>query len=367
MATKIANIVPAHAIHPGEVLKDELYARDIKQKDFAELTGIQPSQLNEIINKKRGINAEHALLIGKALEMDSQLWLNLQTNYDLDLARVNEKIQAKLSDIEMWQQIRAFVPEKYLRRLGYFHGNLREDVNILKSIYHIDNLGQLQGALVAMNHARLRKSQNLDFDPKNLFAWLKILDFEAGQIEVPPFKKESESQLIDLLRDAIWKNKDTVQTVKQILESHGIKMIILENPEKCPIDGCAFWNGESPAIGLTMRHNRIDNFAFTLFHELGHIFLHLANNRLAEFVDFDLDSTADQGLEEERQADNFAKDILINPELWLAFLKSPDKFQEKAMINMARKAKTHPAIIKGRLSHELQNYRIKTRFNHNLN
>jgi HTH-type transcriptional regulator/antitoxin HigA len=48
MAIKIEKLTPANVVHPGEILKDELEERQIKQKEFAELTGIQPSQLNEI-------------------------------------------------------------------------------------------------------------------------------------------------------------------------------------------------------------------------------------------------------------------------------------------------------------------------------
>ena len=71
---KTKQIAPAKAIHPGEILKDELDAREISQKEFAIKLGIQPTQLNEIIKGKRGITAEHAVLIGKALEMEPIIW-----------------------------------------------------------------------------------------------------------------------------------------------------------------------------------------------------------------------------------------------------------------------------------------------------
>ncbi|MBO9200613.1 MULTISPECIES: HigA family addiction module antitoxin [Niastella] len=88
MFIKLSSLTPAYAIHPGELLKDELEARGIKQKDFSELIGVQPSQLNEIINGKRGIDAEMALLFDKALNMDASIWMNLQKYYEDDLARI---------------------------------------------------------------------------------------------------------------------------------------------------------------------------------------------------------------------------------------------------------------------------------------
>lgn len=84
---KTSDITPAKAIHPGEILLDELEAREISQKDFAIKLGIQPTQLNEIIKGKRGITAEHAVLISKGLNMEPMIWQNLQKLYELDLEK----------------------------------------------------------------------------------------------------------------------------------------------------------------------------------------------------------------------------------------------------------------------------------------
>jgi HTH-type transcriptional regulator/antitoxin HigA len=87
----IKELVPARAVHPGELLRDVLKAKHYTQKRFAEMTGIQPTQLNEVINEKRGINAEMALKIGDALKMDAIIWAKFQMTYELDLARIKQK------------------------------------------------------------------------------------------------------------------------------------------------------------------------------------------------------------------------------------------------------------------------------------
>ena len=99
MATNIKELTPAIATHPGEILKDELKDREIKQKDFALLIDLPQTQLNEIINGKRRMNADIALVIGEALKMDASLWLNLQNNYDLDLAKINEKNSIRIGTV----------------------------------------------------------------------------------------------------------------------------------------------------------------------------------------------------------------------------------------------------------------------------
>ena len=119
MSIKLKDLTPSIAIHPGELLKDELESRGIKQKEFAEIIGIQVTQLNEIINRKRGLNAELALLIGKALKMDVSIWINAQNNYELDLAKINKKIQQRLQTIDQWLLIQQHIPEKFYKKSGY--------------------------------------------------------------------------------------------------------------------------------------------------------------------------------------------------------------------------------------------------------
>lgn len=66
MATKSNRLVPARAIHPGEVLREELLERGIKQKDFARTIGVQPTHLNEFIKGKRNLNEGLTYQIGKS-------------------------------------------------------------------------------------------------------------------------------------------------------------------------------------------------------------------------------------------------------------------------------------------------------------
>lgn len=366
MSIKLSNLTPSIAIHPGELLKDELESRGIKQKEFSELIGVQATQLNEIINKKRGINAEMALLFGKALNMDAMIWINIQNNYELDLAKINEKIQKRLFAIEQWQQIQQSIPEKFLKKKGYLKGNPIHDIDAIKIIYNLNNIEQLSNLDTETSYFKFRKSSKILIDNTSLITWTKLVNYEASKIKVAKFNKQNINTLVTKLKDVFWKNKNTISKTKDILSEFGIKLIILENPEKCPIDGYTFWDKSNPAIGLTLTHNRIDNFAFTLFHELGHVFLHVQNNKSTAFVDLESDDISKEQNKEENEADSFANDHLINPENWKEFFKSSNNTQEKSIIYLAKKEKIHPAIIKSRLSYELNNYRIKAHIDHTI-
>ena len=82
----IANTLTAfEPLHPGEVLREELAERGITQTQLAKRMGISVSLLNEIINGKRDISAEYALLLEAALGIDADFWLNMQRSYDIEI------------------------------------------------------------------------------------------------------------------------------------------------------------------------------------------------------------------------------------------------------------------------------------------
>jgi antitoxin HigA-1 len=74
-------------LHPGEVLGDELEAREITRKDFAALINMQPPHLSDLIKGKRHISAKLALKLEKHLDIDAGFWLRLQNCYDLTIAK----------------------------------------------------------------------------------------------------------------------------------------------------------------------------------------------------------------------------------------------------------------------------------------
>lgn len=90
------NLTPFIPVHPGTVLRDELRARGISQRRFASLMGLPPSQLNEIINGKRPLSAEHALMIEALLDISAVPLLRMQTDYNLQVARSDKPIMEKV-------------------------------------------------------------------------------------------------------------------------------------------------------------------------------------------------------------------------------------------------------------------------------
>ena len=88
----------AGAVHPGSILKDELRERKISQKEFAASIGMQASHLSALIHGVRNITADIAQRLEKALDIPAYIWMNLQSQYQLEKARLAKKEEsAKVS------------------------------------------------------------------------------------------------------------------------------------------------------------------------------------------------------------------------------------------------------------------------------
>lgn len=93
------NLIPYEPTHPGEALKEELEARGISQRKFAGIVGIQYTALNEIANGKRPISTDFAIMLEAALGIEAIFWINMQTRYNMQIARKDSKLLSVLERI----------------------------------------------------------------------------------------------------------------------------------------------------------------------------------------------------------------------------------------------------------------------------
>ena len=87
-------------VHPGEILLDEfLKPMELSQYRLAKDIGVQPTRINQIVKGKAGVSADTALRLGKYFQMSAQFWLNLQTRYELEVARdkIGDRLDKEVS------------------------------------------------------------------------------------------------------------------------------------------------------------------------------------------------------------------------------------------------------------------------------
>jgi addiction module HigA family antidote len=76
-----------HAVHPGEVLKEELAELGVSQTELARQIDVPPNRMSQIINGKRAVTGDTALRLGHWFKTDPQFWMNLQAQFDLIAAQ----------------------------------------------------------------------------------------------------------------------------------------------------------------------------------------------------------------------------------------------------------------------------------------
>lgn len=92
------------AIHPGEILKEELDFLSISGADLARALDVTPNRVSQILSGKRAISADTALRLGYWLGTGPEFWLNLQRQYELRLIeqtdgpRIREQVTPLVRD-----------------------------------------------------------------------------------------------------------------------------------------------------------------------------------------------------------------------------------------------------------------------------
>lgn len=330
-----------HPPHPGQMLANHLKKNKIKQAALASQLDIAPSHLNEILKEKRTISADLAILLEVVIpEITAEKWIEAQLNYQLSLARQNEENRQKVTNLQRWKQKMAELSSDrltLLKKADIIKGNSpTHDLPILEKIY----VGKEASGYY-------RKSDKHQFNDIQADTWKSIVKYRSQEIiMVTKFDISCQKSLIENLRKA-FSSTNIIGNTNSILSQFGIKLVIQPKFPKMPVDGYTFWIGDNPTIGLTLRYKRIDNFAFNIMHELGHIFLHLKSPSEKEFIDGG--EIENETLE--NQANEFAKNQLIPTDKFEHF-KNQSEFDDYHMKSFAESINIHPAIVRGRLCFE---------------
>lgn len=354
-------IIPAYAIHPGEILQDELEARGITQLDLAKGIGLEPSHINELIKGKRDMNAAIASRLSAFLDEgpDEMFWLNLQNQYDLDNQAIAER--AIQQAIKHNKNLKRILPAAFLTLVKEAcNADITQLQDVVLDIFGCEQPDELPSKIEAGEaamHLHYRKSEKHHTDEQMLYLWTALAQYKAkAETPVVPFSADKEIPLLAELQRALQKNQHTLVSIKDILASYGIIFLHLPKAGQVPVDGISFMKENNPCIVITLRHKQIDRFAFTLFHELGHVFLHLNRHPDRSFIT----SAFNKEDNTEAEANQYAANHLISPSVWESFNAHYPSPQDQDFHAFGQQAGIHPRILLGRYCFENKRYRIKS-------
>ena len=349
-------------IHPGMVLKEDMEAKGLSNKEFASTIGMPASVLSDLINGKRNITPDIAVLLESTIGRDAAYWLALQAARDIEVAKEKEDFKRKQQDIETWKAIQNYCNVHILEKniQGGLGKNTREKIDTVFSFFGVTDTQTLRAKFLQdVDPAYFRKSEKLTNDPINLFTW-KYLAFAASERVAHPssqFSEDHMDELIKKIKSVLYANSDTRAHLTKVLGEYGVKFVILPNQPGTHVDGFSFWKGEWPTITLTLRGQKLDILAFTLMHEICHVYRHLCrDDKEKTCISIDGEKTS----LEEKEADAFALDQLIPSQQWQLFKAvnmgvSPYVMGPRIRA-FAESAGVHPSIVLGRYQHEFNVY-----------
>lgn len=200
----------------------------------------------------------------------------------------------------------------------------------------------------------VRHAKNID--DHALWAWQARVLQLSEKANVGEYAPEAMTD--ELMRSVISLSRldDGPLQARRLLERNGIAMVILYHLPGTHLDGLAMMRPDGhPVIALTLRHDRLDNFWFTLAHELAHVVLHLSKGDTTVFLD-DLESDGKKS-GKEKDADRLASKLLIPSEIWRAghLLENPSPARVR---EVAMRAHVSPAVVAGRIRRETKNYKL---------
>lgn len=173
---------------------------------------------------------------------------------------------------------------------------------------------------------------------------------ESGKLKA---FKVNDSWLPELV--GLTSKKDGPSLVRTLLAEKGIALVIEPHLSGTHLDGAAMMTETGyPVVALTLRHDRLDNFWFVLFHEIAHIYLHLFDSARFDFFD------EEDGVEMdplEKEADDFALNALIPEEKWELCLSRFSLSVEAVRLD-AKNLGIGASIVAGRIRKERNNYTI---------
>ncbi len=328
---------------PVEAIKFRMEQSGLSQKDLVPYLGSR-SKVSEVLSGKRELT----------LAMIRSLNKHVGIPADVLIREPQEALPKGLSEMNF-----ARFPLREMDKRGAFRGFGAEQGRIgEKAEEAIRWLIGRVGGFSAMPQFALRKNDGMRLNAKlnryALLGWSLQALREAAEIETRQrFKAESLSDKFIETLVALSVLDDGPRHARDYLNKAGIVLVVLQHLAHTYLDGAVFLRkGGSPAIALTLRYDRLDNFWFVLLHELGHLKLgHLSAE--SSWIADDLDLT-DSDSSQERDADDFAANALLPEDF---DLDKREALSAAEVVDYARAHGVHPALVAGRIQHARKDFR----------
>lgn len=324
---------------PLEAIRFRMEEQELRQRDLIPFIGSK-SKVSEVLAGKCPLTVPMIRALSDGLGIPTEVLLQ------------EPQLESKGGESVAWDKF----PLKEMVKRGWLKATEEELrsgwMELIERFF--EPLGGIQIVPVFCRRTLVERSGKT-MDKYALWAWTARVLTKAKSMKLPSYQNGTvDKGFIEQVAHLSLSDKGPIKA-QQHLMRHGIPLVIEPHLPKTHLDGAALLSQEGrPVIGLTIRHDRIDNFWFNLIHELVHVEKHLKSVDEA-FVD-DLDSEAGSD-PREREADRAVGEIFIPRQIW----KRSDAYRQRtpdAVQELALQLKIHPAVIAGRIRHDAKNFYI---------
>lgn len=320
------------AIPPGATIKEQLEDRHMSQKEFSKRMDMSEKHISKLINGEVLLTTDMALKLEMVLGIPASFWSNLESIYREKLAKVIIE-----NDMDEDIKLSKKFPYKDMVKNNWVEdtSNETEIVVNLRKFFEVVKLHLLDiNLLPSIACRRMAVHEKADY---SLIAWAQKAKLEARTIQTKPINlKGLEKRISDIRKMTSDKPETFCDNLVDLLAEVGIALVFLPHIEGSFLHGATFYDGKKIVVGLTVRGKDADRFWFSLFHELGHILKGHINQT---------QGTSDQ---DELDADEFSKEILIPYNQYIAFVEHKD-FSKSSIITFSKQVGIDSGIVVGRL------------------
>lgn len=328
---------------PTEAIKFRMDQAGLKNKDLIEYIG-SASKVSEVLNGKRTLSLNMIRNLCSGLGIPAEVLIqdkSQETAFDKDVAWSSFPV-VEMNKKGYFDEV--YSSSAYVKEYG-------EEL-VTKFLSTVQDGFKFQPTLLrtSAHHRGNKKS----VDHHALWAWqakvLKkanseaaLVEFDAGAIDAEWLRK---------LAQLSWSDSGPY-LAKEFLNKYGIYLVFEPHLSRTYLDGAVcFSEKKNPVVSLTLRHRRLDNFWFTLMHEMSHIALHMdAEN--AWFLD-NFEANGSDVDDVEKEADDLARKSLIPDEIWAS--STVDDASD--VVELARELSISPCVVAGRARYEAGSYSL---------
>lgn len=336
---------PTHVEPPGTLIQEYLETLNISARELARRCGRSAKLMTEIISGKATLEPETALQLERVLAMDASVWLGMEAEYRLHLARLDEirSLTARAS----WAK--AF-PLREIEQRGHME-TAKDNVDSVRQLLKFFGAGSVdacQQRFDEMLSVAYRHSPSFQSNKNALLAWLRIGEIKAEKIQCAEFDR---TKFIDALKHIRSCTRKSIEHFLPIVTDRcaaaGVAFVVERPLPDVALSGISRWLSPKKAlIQQTMRYMSDDHFWFTFFHECAHLLLH---SRKSMFID-EKGGGGNAQPEEEAEANAWAANFLI-PESELTRFSVRFGFLESEVKAFATEHGVSPGIVVGQLQH----------------